>query len=206
MDPLKEQLSAFLDGELPEAETELFLKRLERDEELATTLSRFSLIGAAMRSESGSLVVRPVAARVSAALAHEPALAPGVIGRNWRRPLAGVAVAASVALAAVLLAGQASLRNDAAQVTVAATVPAANPALPAPVAQVATVAAAYEEPEPLPAGYTTPPAPEGNIPPGELANFLVAHSEQASFVSRRSVVTSLLTEPPPVDRPVEPAQ
>ncbi len=30
-DRIKEQLSAFLDGELPEAETTLLLKRLERD-------------------------------------------------------------------------------------------------------------------------------------------------------------------------------
>ena len=40
---VKEQLSAFLDGELPEAETTLLLKRLERDDELKGTLSRYSL-------------------------------------------------------------------------------------------------------------------------------------------------------------------
>ena len=48
-DRIKEQLSAFLDGELPEAETTLLLKRLERDDELKGTLSRYSLIGAVIR-------------------------------------------------------------------------------------------------------------------------------------------------------------
>ena len=42
-DRIKEQLSAFLDGELPEPESALLLKRLERDDELRGALSRMTI-------------------------------------------------------------------------------------------------------------------------------------------------------------------
>ncbi|MGH8244565.1 MAG: sigma-E factor negative regulatory protein, partial [Steroidobacteraceae bacterium] len=48
-DRIKEQLSAFLDGELPDPESALLLKRLERDDDLRGALSRYSLIGAVLR-------------------------------------------------------------------------------------------------------------------------------------------------------------
>ena len=67
---IKEQLSAFLDGELPEPESALLLKRLERDDDLRGALSRYSLIGAVMRSDGDMPAARQVAARVSAAIAQ----------------------------------------------------------------------------------------------------------------------------------------
>ncbi|MGA0027689.1 MAG: sigma-E factor negative regulatory protein, partial [Steroidobacteraceae bacterium] len=60
---IKEQLSAFLDGELPEAETTLLLKRLERDDDLRATLSRYSLIGAVMRQDDEVLAGTALASR-----------------------------------------------------------------------------------------------------------------------------------------------
>lgn len=208
MDPLKEQLSAFLDGELPETETELFLKRLERDAELGATLSRYSLIGAALRGDAGTASARPVAARVSAAIAREPALTGTGGRRDWRRPAAGFAVAASVALAAVLLAGLPGRNADGiAPATVAAVVPAVE-AVPAAVPSAGQLAAAdVPSAATLPAGYTTPRPAAGTIPPAELANFLVAHSEHASFVGRGAVLNSLLTvERPAAAPPAEPAR
>jgi len=71
-DRIKEQLSAFLDGELPDPESALLLKRLERDDELRGALSRYSLIGAVLRSDGDVPAARQVAARVSAAIAKEP--------------------------------------------------------------------------------------------------------------------------------------
>src|SRR5688572_5658960 len=71
-DRIKEQLSAFLDGELPDPESALLLKRLERDDELRGALSRYSLIGAVLRSDGDVPAARQVAARVSAAIAREP--------------------------------------------------------------------------------------------------------------------------------------
>jgi len=199
--PLNEQLSAFLDGELPEAEAELFHKRLERDDALVATLARYSLIGEAIRVGHGVAAARPVASRVSAAIAREPSLVPGAAatGRDWRRHLAGLGVAASVALAAVILAGRFGGGSADSPAIVAAAVPAAeSPAVPAPVAQVAAAAPLNEAPR----AYTTPMAPEGQLAPVEFANFLVAHSEQASYVGRRAIVTGLVAAPL---QPLEPS-
>jgi negative regulator of sigma E activity len=49
---IEEQLSAFLDGELPEAELELLVRRLGRDENLRATLARYSAIGSVLRKDS----------------------------------------------------------------------------------------------------------------------------------------------------------
>ena len=84
---LKEQLSCFLDGELPEAETTLLLKRLERDEELKSTLSRYSLIGTVLRTDGDVPAARNVAARVREVVSREPL--PNGAGARWLRPVAG---------------------------------------------------------------------------------------------------------------------
>src|SRR5688572_18904167 len=107
---IKEQLSAFLDGELPEQESALLLKRLERDDDLRGALSRYSLIGAVLRSDGDVPAARQVAARVSAAIAKEPLRASSIAWMPARetltRSLAGLAVAAGVAFGAVLLVQQ----------------------------------------------------------------------------------------------------
>ena len=48
---IEEQLSAFLDGELPEEELALLVRRLERDDSYRATLDRYALIGGAMRND-----------------------------------------------------------------------------------------------------------------------------------------------------------
>src|SRR3972149_4238406 len=75
---IKEQLSAFLDGELPEPESALLLKRLERDDELRGALSRYSLIGAVLRHAGDVPAARQVAGRGRGRVAREAAGAPRV--------------------------------------------------------------------------------------------------------------------------------
>jgi sigma-E factor negative regulatory protein RseA len=195
-DRLKEQLSAFLDGELPEPESALLLKRLERDDELRGALSRYSLIGAVLRSDGDVPAARHVAARVSAAIAREPAI--GAIAarlRNWRslaRPLAGMSVAASVAAAAVLLAPT--------QGQVASQPPQAQVAMQQPEAPVAPMPG-LSVPADEASTYTTPPAAASDpaLASAELANYLVAHYGYASPLTRRSVVAGLIADAAPVD-------
>lgn len=191
-DRIKEQLSAFLDGELPDPESALLLKRLERDDDLRGALSRYSLIGAVLRSDGDVPAARQVAARVSAAIAREPV--QGALARRWRgrrslaRGAAGLGVAASVAAAALMLAPQFG-----AQV---ASQPAAVVAqqAEAPVQPVAAISAPAQDAAPT---YTTPPAadPPPGLAPAELANYLVAHYGYASPLVRRSVVAGLIAEP-----------
>jgi hypothetical protein len=187
-DRIKEQLSAFLDGELPDPESALLLKRLERDDDLRGALSRYSLIGAVLRSDGDVPAARQVAARVSAAIANEPLRAAALVHSPARetvlRAMAGLAVAATVAFAAVLVVQQAGLQDSAAPGPVIAS--AEEP----PVLPVADEADAPAEP------YVTPPAADapGGIPPAELANYLVAHYGYATPLVRRSVGAGLISD------------
>lgn len=58
---IEEQLSAFLDGELPEEELALLVRRLERDQSHRATLERYALIGGSLRNDgdvAGGLKMR----------------------------------------------------------------------------------------------------------------------------------------------------
>lgn len=191
-DRIKEQLSTFLDGELPEPETALLLKRLERDDDLRGALSRYSLIGAVLRGDGDVPAARQVAARVSAAIAREPLRAARFIRMPGRmalmRSFAGMAVAASVATGSVLLVQQARLQDPAAPEAMMAQ------AAETPIVPVSDVA----EPADAPASsYVTPPAADapGGLPQAELANYLVAHYGYASPLVRRSVGAGLISTP-----------
>src|SRR5262249_9388825 len=73
-DPVKEQLSACLDGELSRAELDLVLRQVGRDSELKQAMSRYAAIGEALRS-SGTVRVSPdFASRVAAAVEAEQPL------------------------------------------------------------------------------------------------------------------------------------
>src|SRR5580692_11839318 len=95
---IREQVSAFLDGELPSTETELLLKRLTRDGELRESFGRYALIGEALRGAGSDRVTKGFAAGVNLAIDGEPVQVPHARGTrtsNWWRPLAGVSVAAA---------------------------------------------------------------------------------------------------------------
>jgi len=192
-DRIKEQLSTFLDGELPEPETALLLKRLERDDDLRGALSRYSLIGAVLRGDGDVPAARQVAARVNAAIAREPARVaslPGLPGRDaLLRSAAGLAVAAGVAFGAVMLVQQVD-GSRSPETAGAVIAQAAEP----PIVPVADIA----EPGDEPAGsYVTPPATDGpgGLPQAELANYLVTHYGYASPLVRRSVGAGLISAP-----------
>src|ERR1700691_3472830 len=101
-----EQVSAFLDGELPDSETELLLKRLTRDGELRESFGRYALIGESIRGTSRGLLTKGFAGRVNMAIDGEPVVAVGQVRESraprWWRPFAGAAVAAGVAAVAVV--------------------------------------------------------------------------------------------------------
>src|ERR1700761_3321676 len=119
-DQIREQVSAFLDGELPDSETELLLKRLTRDGELRESFGRFALIGEAMRGSGSRILTQSFASRVNLAIDGEPATAPIAVSatreRRWWRPLAGVSVAAGVAAVAIVALQQRAISPGSAAV------------------------------------------------------------------------------------------
>jgi len=100
------QVSAFVDGELPENEAELLVRRLSQDAVLRQQVAEYLAIGRIMRGEysaQGSDVLRE---RIAAELDERPLqdVADSVViekSSRYVRPLAGFAIAASVALVAI---------------------------------------------------------------------------------------------------------
>ncbi len=119
-DRVAEGLSALADGECDELESARTLKALRADAALRDRWSRIHLARAVMRGEHGGLLGEDFAGRVARAVdgeAHmlvpERAAEEPPRPRRWARPLAGLAIAASVAVVSVV--GLQSLERDAPQ-------------------------------------------------------------------------------------------
>jgi sigma-E factor negative regulatory protein RseA len=194
---IREQVSAFLDGELPSTETELLLKRLTRDGELRESFGRYALIGEALRGSKHTLLTRGFSSRVNLAIDGEPVTtanpAAATRGARWWRPFAGVGLVAGVAAVAIVavqqrsmtVPGVASLQAPgAAMVAHSAAPPAAAPAV---------LASNHEA-----LSYTVPPEtsaePLAAPQTGRLTNYMFAHSKYSYGLGQRGVLADLLIE------------
>lgn len=103
----REQLSAAIDGELSAQELRFLLRRLDHDAALSQTWSRYHLAGDGVRRQVPPLASADFAARVMRAIERESVAGSAVPARGTRRHWlhwsAGGAIAASVAVAALLL-------------------------------------------------------------------------------------------------------
>jgi hypothetical protein len=161
-------------------------RRLSRDAALQARWGRYAAIGAVVRGDVrvGSSVaqkVHGVIAAESAPAAQRPVAFAGSGGRTaslWLRGVAGAALAASVAAVSILWL-QGGLPGGAGVLVARAPVPAA------------------ATPETR-ASYVVPRAVESRmtVPATELANYVVAHSEFSTPVSRRNLLSALMASEP----------
>ena len=102
---IKTQISAFVDGELPEAEAQLLLRRLSQDAELRQQAAEYFAIGRALRGQGSVAEIGGLRGRIAAAiddrLIEEEFEQIEPVGRRYGRPLAGFAIAATVAVVAI---------------------------------------------------------------------------------------------------------
>jgi sigma-E factor negative regulatory protein RseA len=190
---LDSQLSAMFDDELPEGECQLLARRLSRDDTLKVRWRRYAVIGAAVRAERGVRMdlrlETNLATRVSATISAEPALEGTAVaqsrsraggGMRWWQPVAGVGIAAGVAAMSVLwVRSQGVVGSD---TLVAQNAPPSTTVMSQPVA---TSASTYVVP--------TKVEPRTPMPAAELANYLFAHSEYSTPVTRRFPLSSLVS-------------
>lgn len=177
-DQIREQMSALLDGELPQGEVGLLVRRMARDAELKRAFGNYVLAGESLRAPGGVVANPGFAARVSAAI--DAGEVPGTVATEvparapvrWRRPLAATAVAAGAALAAVLL-----VRPDGGDDQLFAERSGA-PAAPPIVT--------------LPVGGSSPTPAQNQ----RLAGYLVTHGQYATPIGRRNVWSSALATDP----------
>lgn len=102
---IRMQISAFVDGELPDNEAELLLRRMCQDNALREQAAEYLDIGRVMRAEVNVRGVDQLRERINAELDERPmepaaGRAEGGARRGWR-PVVGVAIAAGVAVVAL---------------------------------------------------------------------------------------------------------
>lgn len=176
------QLSALFDGELPEQQAGMVIRRALRDTQMQHSWERYALIGACLRGDPIPAQAS-VADRVKLRLAAErelnvavlPARGGAAAGRSspsslLGRGALGGAIAAGVAVLSIFVVRQMGpVSGDAVQI-----------------AQGSEAAAPLGTID----GYTTPgensPAPVGRLPDVSLSHYLVAHSEEAASALRSS--------------------
>jgi negative regulator of sigma E activity len=184
-DPLQEQTSLFVDDELSAEECEFFVRRLQRDPDARGRLLRYQLIGAALRGEVNTSDPELLRRRLHAAM-DGVNRAPGARERQrvsyarFFKPAVGLAIAASVMAAAVLVLRTSSLNapSEAAIVGIASLEPSGD--------------GRREET----ASYKVPPDADFRrmaSPPVRLTNYMMQHGEYASRLSRTSVHSNVVT-------------
>ncbi|MFW2404670.1 MAG: sigma-E factor negative regulatory protein [Gammaproteobacteria bacterium] len=166
---LDEQLSSLLDGELPEEQYELLLRRLESEPDLRNRFARYSFIGDVLTDSQVQVDALQIADQVRAEISQSDegaarqlpsrsaGFAPGLFG-------AGIAAAAAVIVAINLSPGS----NDSSSVRLAGVTPVA----------VDVPAVVREE-------ATTPP--RANVAPERMTRYLVSHARFENAASRQFV-------------------
>jgi len=111
----REHLSCFMDGEISRETGRFLVRRLGADSELREIWARYHLVRDCLRHQKGGLVGYnlniDLCGRVQQALAGEaPQAVPGrfsasLLKGGWLKPIAGMAVAASVAFMAIITVG-----------------------------------------------------------------------------------------------------
>ncbi len=103
---IRMQLSAFVDGELPESETELLLRRLGQDAALRAEGAEFIEIGRSMRGEHSVQGVHGLRSRIAAAIDEDSEIPVAIDepaeSRSYAKPVGGMAIAAAVAVVAII--------------------------------------------------------------------------------------------------------
>lgn len=185
-DSVSEQLSALMDGELPEDEARFLRRRLESDAALRAKWERLHLASDCMKGHPLRLMTQGVSAGVSAEIDAAPVTRSRTALSRW-------AIAASVAGLALLFAPQ-LMRNG----TPEATGTVAQSAAPAPDRVIAS---------PASADLVALATPVHGAEPRTMANPAAARSASPDFIGREreaSVESSPLplSETSPADFPL----
>jgi len=102
---LKMQISAFVDGELPDNEAELLLRRLGQDVVMREQVAQYLEIGRLLRHEESLPGMHKLRGRIAAAIGDErmpEVTAPEVVGSRFMTPASSMAIAATVAVVALV--------------------------------------------------------------------------------------------------------
>ncbi len=102
----REHLSALVDGEISLETSRFLVRRLGADEDLRATWSRYHLVRDCLRHQDGAFAGEDLRSRIGDAIENEhPGRSVRPVPVRWFKPAAGLAIAASVALMAIVAVG-----------------------------------------------------------------------------------------------------
>jgi sigma-E factor negative regulatory protein RseA len=102
----REHISCLMDGEISRETGRFLVRRLGADKELCATWARYHLVRDCLRHQDGRLASEDLTGRIRNALENESVRpTPHRVVQRWLRPVAGLAIAASVALMAIVAVG-----------------------------------------------------------------------------------------------------
>jgi len=103
----REHLSALVDGEISKETSRFLVRRLGADDELRETWTRYHLIRDCLRHQDDSMAGADLSERIGLALEDDQPvhIKSRALPNRWLKPFAGMAIAASVALMAVVTVG-----------------------------------------------------------------------------------------------------
>jgi sigma-E factor negative regulatory protein RseA len=215
---IHEQLSALMDGELERDETRFLLKRLKTDQELPLRWARYHIVRQTLRRQEAMAMSPGFAEAVAARLELEPVVqAQAHPMSTWLRWGAGGAIAASVAVAALVVTrpGNETAPGPAALVSRGTSSPGA-PIAVAPVAATTVNASEFRPPLLAPTPVDTAPVSFGSdlvqpiaIDP-RMQSYLVRHYQATGAAGQSGFVPYVLLGTPQRDasmaQPAEPVR
>jgi sigma-E factor negative regulatory protein RseA len=99
----REHISSLMDGEISREASRFLVRRLGTDEELCATWARYHVVRDCLRDHDGGIAQGDLCSRVRKVLDEEDSVQmPRRSASRWFKPVAGAAIAASVALMAVM--------------------------------------------------------------------------------------------------------
>jgi sigma-E factor negative regulatory protein RseA len=171
---LRLQVSAYVDGELPDNEAELLMRRLSQDPALRELVAGYLGIGRLIRREREVPGIEALRGRIQAALGEQPveaAVPTAAPARRFLRPIAGLAVASTVAAVALLGLGRVDVPEGQPGETIAPASVAATP------------------------GYTEPQPSEvlSNRPSELLMQYYLSHDATSRDLGANGILTRFVT-------------
>jgi sigma-E factor negative regulatory protein RseA len=216
---IHEQLSALMDGELDRDETRFLLKRLATDHQLPARWTRYHVVRQILRRQQMTTVRPDFADAVMARLTLEPAVRARS-ATTWLRWGAGGAIAASVAVAALVLTQPAeeSVPGPGSAIAHNAISPSAVPIAVAPVAATTATQSEFRPPllapsvpvETAPASFGSDLSQPIAIDP-RMQSYLIRHYQAAGAAGQSGFVPYVLLGSPQREasmatQPPEPAR
>lgn len=202
----EEQLSWLMDGELSRDQTRFLLKRVANDGQLSACWARFHVIRQTLRKQEIVVLSGSFANRVWAQIEADSTSSSSVQRGSWLRWVSGGAIAASVAIAALLVT-QPAMNNESStdnQVATAAAVRSLSPGSSGPLAS-SPAAASTAPPEfrlplaasmAIPASATMTDFSQPGLIDQRLQSYLLRHYQATAPVGQSSVVPYLLIATP----------